>query len=135
MTALTPESDPRHGPHQPGPLRAADWEVIRVHPEIGSSITAKVSKHLAPYVRSHHEHYDGNGYPQGLMGEDIPFISRIIAVADAFDAITSIRPYRPRRTADEAITEISEHSGSQFDPGIVEALVNLHERGDLGDVC
>lgn len=74
-------------------------------------------------VRSHHEYYDGSGYPEGLMHEEIPLMGRIIAVADAFDAMTSERPYRSARTQEEAIAELKRCSGSQFDPIIVEVFL------------
>jgi len=75
-------------------------------------------------VRSHHEFYDGSGYPEGLMHEEIPLMGRIIAVADAFDAMTSERPYRGAKTQEEAIAELRRCSGSQFDPIIVEVFVH-----------
>jgi HD-GYP domain-containing protein (c-di-GMP phosphodiesterase class II) len=75
-------------------------------------------------VRTHHEFYDGSGYPEGLMHEEIPLMGRIIAVADAFDAMTSERPYRAAKTQDEAIVELQRCSGSQFDPIVVEIFVH-----------
>lgn len=78
-------------------------------------------------VRTHHEFYDGSGYPEGLMHEEIPLMGRIIAVADAFDAMTSERPYRAAKTQEEAIAELQRCSGSQFDPIVVEIFVHYLE--------
>lgn len=80
-------------------------------------------------VRTHHEHYDGLGYPEGLGQEDIPFIGRIIAVADAYDAMTSERPYRGARTKEQAIDELKRCSGKQFDPRVVDAFLNVLDPG------
>ncbi|MGB3479198.1 MAG: HD-GYP domain-containing protein [bacterium] len=76
-------------------------------------------------VKTHHERYDGSGYPEGLSEEDIPFIGRIIAVADAYDAMTSKRPYRGARTKEQAIDELKRCSGKEFDPQVVEAFFNV----------
>lgn len=81
-------------------------------------------------VRSHHESYDGSGYPEGLMHEEIPLMGRIIAVADAFDAMTSERPYRAAKTQEEAIVELLRCSGSQFDPIVVEIFVHYLKEKD-----
>lgn len=81
-------------------------------------------------VRTHHEFYDGSGYPEGLMHEEIPLMGRIIAVADAFDAMTSERPYRAAKTQEEAIAELQRCSGSQFDPIVVEIFVHYLEEKD-----
>ena len=83
-------------------------------------------------VRSHHEYFDGSGYPEGLSRGEIPLMGRIIAVADAFDAITSKRPYRPARSPAEAVKELKKYSGQQFDPVIVEVFINyLLKKGTL----
>lgn len=80
-------------------------------------------------VRTHHERYDGLGYPEGLCEENIPFIGRIIAVADAYDAMTSERPYRGAKTKDQAAEELKTCSGSQFDPIVVDAFINILDIG------
>ncbi len=82
-------------------------------------------------ARSHHERWDGGGYPDGLSGEEIPLAATVVTVADAFDAITCDRPYRAARSIDEAIGELRAASGSQFNPDVVAALVRLHEQGLL----
>lgn len=79
-------------------------------------------------AHSHHERWDGKGYPQNLKGEDIPIEARIVAVADAFDAMTNTRPYRLALTAEEALDEIKAGSGTQFDPSVVEAFLRLVQR-------
>jgi putative nucleotidyltransferase with HDIG domain len=78
-------------------------------------------------VLSHHEHYNGTGYPEGLAGNNIPLIGRIIAVADAYDAMTSSRPYRKAKTKEQAISELKQFSGEQFDPEIVEVFIKILE--------
>src|SRR5271165_729354 len=83
---------------------------------------------LLPIVRSHHESWDGSGYPDGLSGEQIPLLARIVAVADSFDAMTSDRVYRKRLSLEEAFAELEQKSGSQFDPDIVRALIHLRPR-------
>ena len=84
------------------------------------------------WIRHHHEHWDGSGYPHGLAGEEIPFGSRVILVADAFDAITTDRSYRAATSAEEALKELQRHAGQQFDPDVVAALeAHLEEAGLL----
>jgi HD-GYP domain-containing protein (c-di-GMP phosphodiesterase class II) len=83
---------------------------------------------ILPIVRSHHERWDGKGYPDGLVGDQIPRLARIIAVADAFDAMTSERPYRPPMPMARAFEEITVKAGVQFDPEIVRAFVRLRPR-------
>ena len=78
---------------------------------------------IAPYILHHHERYDGKGYPEGLKGKEIPLLSRILAVVDAYDAMTEDRPYRKAMSKDEAILEIKKNSGTQFDPNIAEILL------------
>jgi HD-GYP domain-containing protein (c-di-GMP phosphodiesterase class II) len=82
-------------------------------------------------IQHHHEHFDGTGYPDGLRGGGIPLIARIIAVADAFDAMTTNRAYRKGRTAEEAMQELKRCSGSQFDPVIVSAFLLAYEKGNI----
>jgi putative nucleotidyltransferase with HDIG domain len=109
---------------KPGPLSADEFEQIRRHPGLGARILRKVpflEPHLA-IVELHHERPDGKGYPFGLLGDNIPLDARIVHVADAFDAMTSARAYRPARAASVALVELQRYSGSQFDPASVDAL-------------
>jgi len=109
---------------KPGPLSADEFEQIRRHPGLGARILRKVpflEPHLA-IVELHHERPDGKGYPFGLLGDNIPLDARIVHVADAFDAMTSARAYRPARAASVALVELQRYSGTQFDPASVDAL-------------
>jgi response regulator RpfG family c-di-GMP phosphodiesterase len=112
---------------KPDKLTPEEAEIIRQHPVIGDNIVAPLN--LLPRERAlilhHHERWDGKGYPMGLAGEDIPFLSRIIALADSYDAITSDRPYRKRRTHEEALAEIAAHAGTQFDPDLARQFVEI----------
>ncbi|MGM0652354.1 MAG: HD domain-containing phosphohydrolase [Bacillota bacterium] len=108
-----------------GPLTEIEYAHIKLHPEIGYRIlnTAYEMLDMADYVLNHHEYWDGNGYPRGIAGENIPIQSRIIAIADAYDAMTSARPYRPAKTRDYAIEQLKENAGSQFDPKLVDIFI------------
>ena len=109
---------------KPGPLSADEFEQIRRHPGLGARILRKVpflEPHLA-IVELHHERPDGKGYPFGLLGDNIPLDARIVHVADAFDAMTSARAYRPARAASVALVELQRYSGTQFDSASVDAL-------------
>jgi diguanylate cyclase (GGDEF)-like protein len=110
--------------NKPGPLEEREWEFMHRHTLIGERIVlaAPALAGTAPLIRSSHEHLDGSGYPDGLRGEQIPLGSRIIAVCDAFDAMTAARPYRNAGTVDAALNEIRRCSGSQFDPRVVECF-------------
>ena len=111
--------------NKPGRLSQEEIESFRAHPETGKRILAPIRflSDLVPVLYHHHERYDGGGYPQGKAGEEIPLGARILAVADSYDAMTSDRPYRNAMTVEQAIREIKMHSGSQFDPGIVNAFI------------
>jgi diguanylate cyclase (GGDEF)-like protein len=115
---------------KPGPLTEEEWAFIRRHTLIGERIlTAAPSlRPVGKLVRSSHERYDGAGYPDRLAGEDIPLGARIILACDAFDAMTSDRPYRDRSTAAEAVAELRRSAGTQLDPVVVEALVGVLAR-------
>jgi diguanylate cyclase (GGDEF)-like protein len=108
---------------KPGPLTAEEWEFVRRHPIIGERIilAAPALSRVASLVRSSHERWDGAGYPDKLAGDEIPVGARIVAVADAFAAMIAGRPYRPPRTADEALDELRREAGAQFDPAVVDA--------------
>jgi HD-GYP domain-containing protein (c-di-GMP phosphodiesterase class II) len=107
-----------------GRLTEDEMEEMKRHPIHGENIASPIPflSSVVPGVRWHHERFDGKGYPDGISGEKIPLVARILAVADAFDAITSLRPYREPRSPEEALEEIRGHSGTQFDPEVVEAL-------------
>jgi diguanylate cyclase (GGDEF)-like protein len=110
-----------------GELDDAEWEVLAEHPVIGERILRRIPQlaPLAPIVRHEHEHWDGSGYPDGLEGPQIPIGSRIILACDAYGAMTAERPYRPALTPGEAIAELRARSGTQFDPQIITALLDL----------
>lgn len=110
---------------KPAPLTEQEWFEMRKHPEIGFRI-AQNNVDLAPiseYILSHHERWDGKGYPRGLVGEEIPILSRILAVVDAFDAMTNERIYSKPRSKEEAAAEILRNAGTQFDPRIARVFV------------
>jgi len=109
-------------------LSPDDWELIRAHPNLGVSILRHVDslRGCLAAVQYHHERYDGTGYPAGLSGNNIPMDARILAVADAFDAMTSKRPYRDRElTREEAFEELQRYAGTQFDPAVINAFLEL----------
>lgn len=111
--------------NKPGVLESAEMNMIRSHSEAGARILASVAEFsgLAQYILCHHEHWDGSGYPRGLSGQDIPLPSRIIAVADAFDAMISDRPYRKGMDSARAVRELKDYAGIQFDPQVVDVFV------------
>lgn len=113
-----------------GRLSEDEFALIQLHPMLGSSIVASIpgAETLVPIVLHHHERWDGRGYPTGLTGIEIPIESRIILVADAFDAMTTERPYGPVRSTTEALEEIERCSGEQFDPMIVNAMLAVGTR-------
>jgi diguanylate cyclase (GGDEF)-like protein/putative nucleotidyltransferase with HDIG domain len=120
---------PDHLLRKRGSLTEEEWAVIRRHAVSGVEMISQFSELAAgaPVVRSHHERWDGNGYPDHLQGEAIPLLARIFAVADAFDAMTSDRPYRAAISFAEAAEEIARFSGSQFDPRVVKAFLMVSE--------
>ncbi len=107
---------------KPGRLTPQEYEIIKQHPVIGAEIVGHISllQEEARIIRYHHERFDGKGYPEGLKGEEIPLLARILAVADAYDAMTSRRPYRPSLSPERAYKEILRCSGTQFDPEVVK---------------
>jgi putative two-component system response regulator len=112
-----------------GKLTPEEFEVIKTHPVIGGRILCEsrfpILRMATEIAFTHHEHWDGSGYPAGLRGEAIPITGRIVAIADAFDAMTHARPYKSALSIEHAVAEIKRCSGSQFDPGIVEAFLEL----------
>jgi diguanylate cyclase (GGDEF)-like protein/putative nucleotidyltransferase with HDIG domain len=122
---------PDHIVEKPAPLEPAELAVMRQHPELGAELLAGLG--CAPvddWIRHHHEHWDGTGYPDGLAGEQIPLASRIILVADAYDAMLSDRSYRAAMMPGFAIAELRRWSGRQFDPEVVEAALAVLRRED-----
>jgi len=111
-------------------LTPDEWELIRAHPDLGVSIIKHIDslRGCLAAVQYHHEHYDGTGYPAGLKGDNIPLDARILALADSYDAMTSHRPYRQKRTHEEALAELQRCSGTQFDPEIVKVFISLHQK-------
>ena len=115
---------------KPGPLTDEEFEVMKTHSRLGHAIVVAAERPVeAEWILHHHERMDGCGYPDGLRGEEIPLESRVILVADAFEAITADRPYRMHQAADAALAELERHAGTHFDPACVAALarvVRLH---------
>jgi len=118
---------------KPGPLDPEESAQMRAHTVIGEGIVSPLRSgfNLLPIIRHHHEHFDGNGYPDGLRGAAIPRLARIVAVCDAYDALVNDRPYRERRTVAEAIATLKEGAGKQWDPEVVglftKEIANGHE--------
>jgi HD-GYP domain-containing protein (c-di-GMP phosphodiesterase class II) len=114
--------------NKPGPLDAEERAIIETHTIEGEKMLVRVGGllgHIGHLVRSCHEHYDGGGYPDRLAGEDIPLVARIVCACDAFSAMTTDRSYRKARTSAEALAEMQRCAGTQFDPQVVAALVNV----------
>ena len=123
---------------KPGPLISDEWVAIREHPKFGVAILKHIKglSGCLPIIQHHHEHFDGKGYPAGLAGDDIPLDARILAVADAYDAMTSQRPYRPSKlTHQDALKEMIRCKGTYFDPEIVRVFTELWKPLDLGELA
>jgi putative nucleotidyltransferase with HDIG domain len=118
--------------NKPSPLTEEEWEVMRTHPEVGEHILRPIQSlnAILPIVRHHHERWDGAGYPDKLSGRAIPLGARIVAVCDAYRAMTEDRPYRAALTRIEARRELNEGAGAQFDPDCVEAMLRALDRRD-----
>ena len=114
-----------------GKLNSREWQNVRRHSEIGYRILSTVGElaGMAEYVLYHHEKWDGKGYPKGLKGDDIPLESRILAIVDAYEAMTSQRPYREPLPEQEALAELEKYAGSQFDPELVRLFVEKWQKG------
>jgi len=112
---------------KPGSLTHEEYEVIKKHPEKGAAILRPIPSlsNIIPYILSHHERFDGNGYPGGLSGDEIPLGARIISVADTYDGITTDRPYRKKKSHEDAIKLMKSISGSQLCPFCIEAFLSL----------
>ena len=111
--------------NKPGPLDESEWAIMRGHPEMGVRIVDPVgfSEKTTEIILCHHEHYNGGGYPNRLRGDEIPLTARVFSVADAFDALTSDRPYRPAVGEAEALSVIQGAAGSVFDPHVVDVFI------------
>lgn len=121
---------------KPGKLTSDEFDIIKLHTTIGGTLLSRIpalsmSREVA---LRHHERWDGLGYPDGLAGEAIPLVSRIVAVADVFDALVTRRPYKEPWTVEQAVAEIGNNSGIRYDPEVVRALLRLHQRGELSGV-
>jgi putative nucleotidyltransferase with HDIG domain len=121
--------------NKPGKLTAEEFAEMQKHPLHGARILGNIQsptvKAVLPGVQYHHEKWDGSGYPEGLKGDAIPFLGRLLGVADFYDALTSARAYRGAMTADDAIALVSKGAGTHFDPAVAAALLRIYERGDL----
>ena len=111
--------------NKPGKLTTEEYEVMKSHTELGYNILRAADEYsrLAEYALTHHERWDGKGYPRGLKGEEIPLFARIINLADSYDAMTSVRAYKTKMTKDDTVKEIIKHTGHQFDPEIAKVFV------------
>lgn len=119
--------------NKPNKLTEVEYEVIKKHSKMGFHILNKIKgfENVSEIVLHHHERYDGEGYPNGLKGKRIPFLSRIIAVADSFDAMTYDRPYRKKMRVEEAVKEIEKNKYSQFDKDIASAFLYLVKNNNM----
>jgi HD-GYP domain-containing protein (c-di-GMP phosphodiesterase class II) len=123
---------------KPGPLSREEWIIMKQHPVAGSELVERINGELGlekielelvvAAIRHHHERWDGKGYPGALKGKEIPYLARVLAVADAYNAMRTDRPYRRAMEAQEALREIVEGSGSQFDPELAEAFLQIFRK-------
>ena len=122
--------------NKPGRLSDEEWKILRTHPRKGYEIanSNQELKGIAEDILHHHEHWDGSGYPDGLSRESIPLLSRVIAVVDAYDAMTNDRAYRPAMPVSKAIAELKRYAGSQFDPFIVSEFLGMLKEYSLEEV-
>jgi polar amino acid transport system substrate-binding protein len=115
--------------NKPTKLTKEEYELVKIHPVKSEELVLEIEglEEIAKIIRHHHERWDGKGYPDGLSDDDIPLGSRILGIADAFEAMTSERPYKKALTLEEAIEELKGCSGTQFDPKLVEIMVSIIE--------
>lgn len=124
--------------HKPGPLNEEEWRIMHKHPMLGARILGEVDGYfqvLAQVVMSHHEHWDGHGYPRGLKEQEIPLAARVLSVVDAYDAMVSRRPYKEPMPIAAAEAELRRCSGTQFDPAVVEAFLSIPKTQEPGRAC
>jgi putative nucleotidyltransferase with HDIG domain len=117
--------------NKPGPLDPDEWVVVKTHTIEGQKMLDRVGgvlREVGYVVRASHEHWDGSGYPDGLVGEDIPREARVVSCCDAFSAMTTTRSYRSAMSTAEAVAELYDNAGTQFDPEVVSALVRIVHR-------
>lgn len=107
-----------------------EYQMFRNHPQAGADLIKDIDQfdQFMPIIKHHHERYDGRGYPDGLKGEEIPYLARIVTIADSFDAMTSNRPYNVRKTHERGIQELRAHAGTQFDPILVEKFIDMLDK-------
>ncbi|MCJ7701837.1 MAG: HD domain-containing protein [Anaerolineales bacterium] len=117
---------------KPGPLDDSEWDVIKTHPDIGANLIQPIKQlaHIAPIIKHSHEWYDGNGYPDGIRGDQIPLGARIVTVVDAFSAMMDKRVYKDANSLEETLEELRRFSGTQFDPQVVEVFLKVIETYD-----
>jgi putative nucleotidyltransferase with HDIG domain len=110
-----------------GPLTEEEWILMKLHPTVGANMVNSLYSltQTAPIIRSHQEKFDGSGYPRGLRGEEIPLGGRILAVVDAYDAMTNRRVYRSPRSHEEAVVELKKMRGTHFDPHVVDVFIDV----------
>ena len=118
---------------KPGPLSDDEIAQLRRHPEIGARIVSQMrfAREVGPIILAHHEHWDGSGYPHGLRGEEIPIGARIITIVDAYDAMTTNRPYRAALGSDQVVKRLRAGRGTQFDPSVLDVFLTLLDAGSL----
>jgi len=118
--------------NKPDRLTAEEYEIVKLHPLVGETMLTPIelSATVRASVRNHHERWDGTGYPDGLKGSNIPHCARILAIVDSFDAMTESRPYRDRLTNQQAVEEIQQNAGTQFDPFLAEMFCQMIARSD-----
>ena len=118
---------------KPGPLTTDEWQVMKSHPVVGATILKpiKLYSDVVSAVFSHHENFDGSGYPSGIAGDDIPLIARILRVADSYDAMTTTRAHRPSLTSEHAVSQIRAESGTTYDPASVTAFLDIIGQQDV----
>jgi len=118
---------------KPEPLSPEEFDIIKRHSDMGAEIIEHIRqlRESIPGVKYHHEQLDGKGYPDGLKGEEIPILAKIVAVADTYDAMTTDRPYRKAMEKEAAIEELKRCSGTKFDKGVVEAFIQAHRSGEI----